>query len=1165
MKISLIKFTSYSSTIYDIAFKPDGTELIAAADNKVLVYDASDGTLLKSLRGHKDYVYAVSYSYTGELFASGSADKSIIIWSSTHEGTLKYSHNESIQCIAFNPCSNTLLTCSVTDFGLWQQTDKNVSKLKVSSRCCTCAWSLMGDIFALGMYDGTVSLRTGTDGELLNTITRPGGEPVWALTFCMPKVDNNQFPRGKINYTPIYYPGEMLVVTDWARTISFYDLEGQSVPPNEKPIEYDAFSVAYMSNGNFLIIGGMNKQIMLYTREGTCLGCVAMMDSWVTVVRVRPKTNSIVVGCADGGVACYQLMFSTVHGLHKDRYAYRMNMTDVIVQHLGKQICVRINCGDLVKKVAVYNQRLAIQLSDRVNIYSQISGDKDNEPLEYRLIERISQAFDCSLLVVCAHHLILCQEKRLQCYDHKGLRQKEWVMESLIRYIKVIGGPPGREAILLGLRNGLICKIFVDNPFPVIIHHLNHAVRCLDISQEKKKLATVDETGVCTTVSLRTKEVLSAEPNSSSVAYNTENENLLCYSGSNILTVKASDFTPNSQKMQGFVVGFSGKKIFSLHLYQMTTIEVPLTNHLYQYLEKHMYKEAYEIATLGVTESDWGILANNALENLDLQIARKSFAKIKDCRSLMLLYEIEDMLQKGHPKPLVLGTILAHQCRFREAANMYQENGFEMNALDMFSELRMFDEAQEYMLKASIDTQKAILRKKAEWAQLSNNQSVAAQMLVDSGDFDKAIQVMIANDWLDMIIQTLRKVDKSDTELLRTIGYYLIKKQEFVVASNIFQSINDVRSLLNMHIAARQWDDAFAICQSNPQYTDIVYLPYARWLAEEGRFDDAQEAYKKSGNISEAFSVLNSLAYNAVQEKRFMDASYYHWKLAMIYLVKSQTSPKFVKKFLECQNDSDIYYAYDIIYKSTTEPFTNVRKDNLFNILRYLILNLEDTPNISRVTILFAFSELCKEFKAFKTARIALDQLTQLNYPIHIESQIHFSLIDIRASPFTDNEDLLPLCFKCGLHNPLLGKKNCAQCNTEFVYSFYSFEILPLVEVKIDDSISDTEAIDLISKEAGDNRVNISSIIHGQEKNKEIILTREHLLQLDKTNCFIQKWSEPFQYRYFVNVLEEINISLCDNCFKFFLLDDYEEAILQFGYCPYCRKKNLIIQDTSDL
>ena len=42
--------------------------------------------------------------------------------------------------------------------------------------------------------------------------------------------------------------------------------------------------------------------------------------------------------------------------------------------------------------------------------------------------------------------------------------------------------------------------------------------------------------------------------------------------------------------LQGFVVGFSGSKIFCLHIYSMSTIEVPQSAPMYQYLDQKMYR-----------------------------------------------------------------------------------------------------------------------------------------------------------------------------------------------------------------------------------------------------------------------------------------------------------------------------------------------------------------------------------------------------------------------------------------------------------------------------------------------------------------------------------------------------------------------------------------------
>ena len=132
------------------------------------------------------------------------------------------------------------------------------------------------------------------------------------------------------------------------------------------------------------------------------------------------------------------------------------------------------------------------------------------------------------------------------------------------------------------------------------------------------------------------------EPNANSVAWNTQCEQMLCYSGSNTLSIKANDFPAHQQKMQGFVVGFSGPKIFCLHVYSMTTIEVPLSSQMYQYLDKANFALAYKVACLGVTEGDWEALGRQALEVLDFDTARKAYVRLKDLKHLEFIAELEE-------------------------------------------------------------------------------------------------------------------------------------------------------------------------------------------------------------------------------------------------------------------------------------------------------------------------------------------------------------------------------------------------------------------------------------------------------------------------------------------------------------------------------------------
>ena len=116
--------------IYDVIFTLDGTKLVATAGNEILVYDSATGQVIKALKGHKENVICLC-PLIGDGFASGGADKQVIIWSSVFQGTLKYSHGDTIQSVSQNPITGSVLSCTSSDFGLWSPEVKAVPKTKV--------------------------------------------------------------------------------------------------------------------------------------------------------------------------------------------------------------------------------------------------------------------------------------------------------------------------------------------------------------------------------------------------------------------------------------------------------------------------------------------------------------------------------------------------------------------------------------------------------------------------------------------------------------------------------------------------------------------------------------------------------------------------------------------------------------------------------------------------------------------------------------------------------------------------------------------------------------------------------------------------------------------------------------------------------------------------
>ncbi|XP_014288077.1 intraflagellar transport protein 122 homolog isoform X2 [Halyomorpha halys] len=1148
--------------IYSVCFNPDGSQLVVAAGQRVLVYDTNDGSLIQPLKGHEKTVYCVDYGKDGKRFASGSADKNVIIWTSKLEGILRYNHNDAVQCLEFNPVSPLLASCSSNELNLWSPEVKSVGRHKIPTRVLSCSWSEDGQLLALGLISGIVSIR-GRNGEEKIKIERPTKAAIWALAWSRNKETNT----------------DILCITDWGQTMSFYSSTGQEISEKDRNLGYESLCASYVGKGEFILVSGSNNCCTLYNKDGVKVSEIGdPQKSWVWSCAHHPTSNFVVLGCQDGTIAYYQVVFSKVHGLYKERYAYRDNLTDVIVQHLLTNQKVKIKCRDLVKKIAIYKNRLAVQLGERVVIYELYSNDSSG--MRYRVKEKLVIKVDCYLLVVCSNHVVLCQEKRLQSLTFTGTKEREWEMDSAIKYIKVVGGPPKREGLLLGLANGQVVKIYLDNAFPVHLLKIGYPIRCLDLSPSRKKLAIVDGNERCLVYSLNnTSQPLFQEINAVSVAWNSCCEDMLCFSGNNIFGIKANGFPVHQQKLQGFVVGFCSSKIFCFHNNSMSSIDVPLSAPMYQYLEKKMFREAFEIACLGVTDSDWKVLAFTALDALDLDVARKAFIRTKDLVYLDLIHEMQERNEKD--KEILNGLVLAYRKKYKEAARAWARAGRQDLALGMYTELRMFDHGQEFVSDSPTE-RVSLLRKKADWARDTNEPKAAAQVYLAAGDTMRAIEIMANHGWVDMLIDVGRKSNSSDSDVIKIIADTLKNLNHLELAAEMFRKLGDEEELIKVEVEAGQWEKALVAAESDPKFRPIVYLPYARYLAENDKFVLAQKAYQKAGHPEEAFRVVKQLTENAVSESRFNDAGYYYWLLAKQCLqLAGEGEEGMLDKYFLYEKYATIYYAYHSIQRYLEEPFTAYQPESLFNIARFLMQETKALlpPGVSQFAILYAMSKQARNLGAYKLARQVLSKLQTLKVPAKFQEYVDITSIMVKGKQYQDNEELLIMCYRCSTYNPLMtppgAKANaCTNCGQSFVHSFVTFEVLPLVEFQPESSISEQEALRLLesgSEEEEGWQQDIGNDVQALRPESEIghdpftarllqdisddvvTVNRSALKTMDLSEVVICRFPKPLKTRYFRNLLPELQVTPCTHCNKIFHMDDFEMKILEKGSCPFCR------------
>lgn len=104
-----------------------------------------------------------------------------------------------------------------------------------------------------------------------------------------------------------------------------------------------------------------------------------------------------------------------------------------------------------------------------------------------------------------------------------------------------------------------------------------------------------------------------------------------------------------------------------------------------------------------------------------------------------------------------------------------------------------------------------------------------------------------------------RKLDRAEKEPLAKCAAYLQQLHNHTGAAECLTKMGDTKALVRLHVDSENWEEAFALAKKHPEFKNQVYIPYAGYLAENDKFEDAQQ-----GKFSVGWTRITIVLYYSV-------------------------------------------------------------------------------------------------------------------------------------------------------------------------------------------------------------------------------------------------------------------------------------------------------------
>lgn len=334
-KFAKTMFTQTFGNVLTVFFSPDGSTIATGnADRNIYLWRVEDGQNCLTLRGHTNWVRAVTFSADGKLLVSGSEDQTIKIWDLQNGTCIRtiQGHALNLRSVALSPDGTTIASASDDQtIRLWDlKTGACVRILKGHENWVLCAtFSRDGTQIVSGSCDQTIRIWDVATGQCLHVLT---GHESWVVPVSFNSKGDRivsagfdqtvrlwdaatgkclQILQGHTGWIwcATFSPDDNLIAsTGVDQTIRLWDAETgaclQAIQEHTKQV----WAVTFHPNGKWLASCGEDQTIRLWdVTSGRCLRIIKGYANWVRAISFSRDSQMLFSAHQDSTIKCWDV------------------------------------------------------------------------------------------------------------------------------------------------------------------------------------------------------------------------------------------------------------------------------------------------------------------------------------------------------------------------------------------------------------------------------------------------------------------------------------------------------------------------------------------------------------------------------------------------------------------------------------------------------------------------------------------------------------------------------------------------------------------------------------------------------------------------------------------------------------------------------------------